>query len=432
MNPNSKRARTTLTSTILVLMFVLASCAPAKSNPTNTPVPTGLFSSVLPTATIAPTEAKVVLQGATTTASGLQYLQIQAGTGPAPEKGDIIEMNFNATLANGTELVNTNTQGKPATVVWGHKLLWPGWEEAVGMMKEGGSAKIVIPPDLALGAKGNGSSIPPNAQIIMEIDLLSVKHPPVPQSIDASKFTTTPTGLQYYDISVGSGTEAITSTIVTTSYTLWVKGVISGTVTTPDNYIASSDYGGTPMMFTLGRGDTVFPGWEQGTAGMKVGGIRQLIIPPALGLGGQSAGEIPANATLIMEISLTDVHQPQVMTKVNESDYKTTASGLKYYDIKVGDGPSPLSGQTVTIHYTGWLQDGTQFDSSRDRNQPFSFAVGQNSVIPGLEEGVLSMKVGGIRQIVIPPNLAYGSTGSGNTIPPNATLVFEIELLAIK
>jgi peptidylprolyl isomerase len=149
-------------------------------------------------------------------------------------------------------------------------------------------------------------------------------------------------------------------------------------------------------------------------------------------LGEQGGGDIPANATLVMEISLKDVKEPQVATKVDEKDYTTTASGLKYYDLTPGTGASPTAGQTVVVHYTGWLQDGTQFDSSVDRGQPFSFVLGKGNVIPGWDEGVATMKVGGKRQLVIPPALGYGESGSGSVIPANATLIFEVELLEIQ
>ena len=109
----------------------------------------------------------------------------------------------------------------------------------------------------------------------------------------------------------------------------------------------------------------------------------------------------------------------------------TTSSGLKYKDEVVGNGPSPTPGQTVTVHYTGRLENGTKFDSSVDRNQPLSFQIGRGTVVKGWDEGVMTMRVGGKRQLVVPPALGYGAAGRPG-IPPNATLIFDIELLAVK
>jgi peptidylprolyl isomerase len=110
----------------------------------------------------------------------------------------------------------------------------------------------------------------------------------------------------------------------------------------------------------------------------------------------------------------------------------TTPSGLKYTDLVVGEGPSPQTGQTAVVHYTGTLTNGTKFDSSRDRGQPLEFPLGRGSVIKGWDEGVATMKVGGRRRLVIPPALGYGPAGRPPTIPPNSTLVFDVELLGVK
>lgn len=110
---------------------------------------------------------------------------------------------------------------------------------------------------------------------------------------------------------------------------------------------------------------------------------------------------------------------------------KITDSGLKIEDISEGEGEVAESGQSVSVHYTGWLLDGDKFDSSVDRNQPFEFALGKGMVIRGWDEGVAGMKVGGKRRLTIPPQLGYGAQGAGGVIPPNATLVFDVELLAV-
>ncbi|MGB7921653.1 MAG: FKBP-type peptidyl-prolyl cis-trans isomerase [Pyrinomonadaceae bacterium] len=110
----------------------------------------------------------------------------------------------------------------------------------------------------------------------------------------------------------------------------------------------------------------------------------------------------------------------------------TTRTGLKYVDIKEGDGPSPQMGQTVSVHYTGTLTNGTKFDSSRDRGQPIEFPIGRGRVIKGWDEGLMTMKVGGQRKLIIPPDLGYGAQGSPPKIPGNSTLIFDVELMGIK
>jgi len=108
-----------------------------------------------------------------------------------------------------------------------------------------------------------------------------------------------------------------------------------------------------------------------------------------------------------------------------------TASGLSFTDLKTGTGAAPVSGKSVTVHYTGWLEDGKKFDSSVDRGQPFVFRIGAGEVIPGWDEGVISMRVGGKRKLFIPAQLGYGAAGAPGAIPPNANLIFEVELLDV-
>ncbi len=118
--------------------------------------------------------------------------------------------------------------------------------------------------------------------------------------------------------------------------------------------------------------------------------------------------------------------------KAAEKSTVTTTSGLQYVDLALGTGREAHAGETAIVHYTGTLTDGTKFDSSKDRNSPFSFRLGAGSVIKGWDEGVEGMNIGGIRKLVIPPQLGYGSRGAGSAVPPNATLIFEVELLDLR
>ncbi len=146
----------------------------------------------------------------------------------------------------------------------------------------------------------------------------------------------------------------------------------------------------------------------------------------------QTAPKDKATTPIAPQVETQATPQATPMTP-NESapQLVTTPSGLKYQDIVVGTGAIPQTGQNVVVHYTGKLTDGTKFDSSLDRNQPFSFRIGAGQVIKGWDEGLSTMRVGGKRQLTIPPDLGYGARGAGGVIPPNATLVFDVELLRI-
>ena len=189
---------------------------------------------------------------------------------------------------------------------------------------------------------------------------------------------------------------------------------------------------GTPFEFTIGVGQ-VIRGWDEGVMSMQIGGKRKLIIPSDLGYGDRGAGKlIPPGATLHFDVELLEVKEKFIDTdfmlpgkEVNKD------SGLRMIEHIKGDGEKPNVGDLVAVHYTGLLETGQKFDSSHDRGAPFKFNVGMGKVIKGWDEAILDMNVGSKRTLIIPPDLGYGERGAGRVIPPNATLVFEVELIKI-
>jgi FKBP-type peptidyl-prolyl cis-trans isomerase len=222
-----------------------------------------------------------------------------------------------------------------------------------------------------------------------------------PATSQGGNVITTASGLQYEDLVVGSGASPAATDMVTVHYT--------GTLQDGTVFDASRNHGG-PISFPLNQ---VIKGWTEGVGSMKVGGTRKLIIPPALGYGSSAQGPIPANSTLTFIVELLDI--PKV----------------KIEDTQVGTGAEAVAGKTVAVYYTGKLEDGTVFDSNVGKD-PLSFTVAAGQMIPGFDQGVQGMKVGGKRTITIPPSLGYGEQGAGGVIPPNATLIFEVELANVQ
>ncbi len=414
---------------LLTIVLLLAACGPAQPPADATAEAAGDATTTVDEGIVdetsgdeAPAGIPTVEGPTTTTDSGLVYIETQAGDGRSPEEGDLVTMNIVGMLDDGTVFADTYTDGSPITATATDEDLFPGWKEGLLLMKEGGKARLIIPPDQAFGAEGAGGIIPPDATVTMDVELIKAESPPTPTDVKDSDLTTTESGLQYFDIVKGEGDMPKLGQEVVINYVAWLQE--------GKEFIARSDDQGGELTFAIGS-DTVFPGWEEGVTTMQKGGKRLLVIPPDLALGDEGGGRIPPGATLLMEVELVDILPLVTPTAVDDADYTVTESGLKYFDLVEGDGAVAEEGSEVTVNYTGWLTNNVKFDSSLDGGQPFTFTLGTGGVIPGWDEGVAGMKVGGKRQLVIPSELGYGETGGGS-IPPNATLIFEVELLDVQ
>lgn len=265
----------------VIFILSLAACSDA------TPTPTGVLPTTAPISvptdvppTRLPPTPVVDDPDTVTTASGLKYVDLVAGTGPSPAATDWVTLQFTATLQDGTLIGSTRKFGKPADVpLDGISEQIKGWAEGVSTMKVGGTRKLIIPPHLAYGSAGSGN-IPPDATLIFTVDLLSTR--PAPQ-------------VKIEDVRVGTGLAVEAGMRLSVNYT--------GTL--DNGTVFDTSIGKKPFEFVLGVGE-VIAGWDTGLAGMKVGGKRRLTIPPELGYGPQGSDPIPPNATLFFEVDLLD------------------------------------------------------------------------------------------------------------------------------
>lgn len=268
-----------------------------------------------------------------------------------------------------------------------------------------------------------------------------VTPPESPPEITGEEITTD-SGLIYIDFEPGTGGVAKAGDTVAVNYSGWLQET--------GELFDSSLARPTAFRVVIGAGN-VIAGWDEGLQGMAVGGKRRLIIPPDLGYGVAGSGTIPPNATLIFDIELVEILTSASPTSTpppaapaqtpgtpDENPPEVTGeevtldSGLVYIDFEPGTGEVAQTGDTVAVNYTGWLQEtGELFDSSISRESAFALIIGAGGVIQGWDQGLPGLAEGGSRRLIIPPELAYGDAGSGDTIPPGATLIFDIVLVDI-
>jgi len=399
---NGKSLKWQLVVLFVVIGFFIAACGPAPNSGTSEESVAGDTSSE--------TAAETDSDESTTADSGLEYIEIEAGTGPQPQPGDLVRVHYTGTLEDGTEF-DSSVDREPFSFTLGQGQVIAGWDEGIALMNEGGKALLIIPPELAYGEAGRGP-IPSNATLTFEVELVEVVPAAASDAapeVEDDSADAEPAEIEYIEIEEGTGEQPAVGDFVYVHYT--------GTL--EDGTQFDSSEGGDPLPFILGQGQ-VIPGWDQGIALMKEGGKAQLIIPPELGYGPAGNGaNIPPNATLIFDVELVDVVTPPDPLEVAEEDYTVTDSNLNYYEIEEGSGERYQPGDSVIFHYRLWLDNGTLVGSSIEQRQPpVQLTLGDGSIPPGLEEGILLMRPGGKAQMILPPEAGFGEV-----------VIFEIEMI---
>lgn len=413
-------------ATLLLCLSALVGCATGTpATPlTGSPVvdssgatPTTSNTVVLELPTPEPTKPAPQLSGAAiTTDSGLRYEDKVAGEGEtAVVLGNEVTVNYSGYLTDGT-LFDSSVGVQPFTFTVGAGRVIKGWEEGLIGMKKGGQRLLEIPGELAYGEQGAGM-IPPNATLIFEVEMVDFRPQLTPAEVSA--YETTENNVEYAILTEGTGDSVSRNDLITFNFNAWRgDGIL----------FDSSAQAGQSAQFTLGTSG--LPGLDEGMEGMKVGEKRQIKIPPEMAYGAEGVGDvIPPNDTIIFEVELVEAVVSPKLSLAEE--FTKTESGLEYAILQEGTGDPAVTGDGVSVHYSGYLEDGTLFDSSVQRGQPFILVLGQGSVIPGWEEGLLGMKKGEKRQLRIPADLAYGEMGSPPAIPANATLIFDVEMVEI-
>ena len=363
-------------------------------------------------------------QDTITTESGLKYIITNKGDGEMPLKDAKVTVHYTGRLVNDTVFDSSVKRNKPFSFVLGKGRVIAGWDEGVALLHQGDKATLIIPSDLAYGSTAK-PNIPANSTLIFDIELLEVKNPAVIKPYDVAGKDTleTTSGLKYIIVKKGADkTSAKSGEMVTVHYSGYFKDGLM---------FDSSVKRGQPIKFTLGQGQ-VIKGWDEALQLMGTGDKYRLIIPYQLAYGEKGRGQsIPPKADLIFDVELV-FHQPELKIEVYDTKGKdtiTTKSGLKMIAISNAEGDKPTVGQTVSVHYSGYLEDGKMFDSSVKRGTPIEFPVGVGKVIKGWDEALLLMHKGEKYRLIIPADLAYGERGAGGVIPPGATLIFDVMLV---
>lgn len=360
------------------------------------------------------------------TASGLEYTITTKGNGKKAQAGDKVKVHYTGKLLNDTVFDSSVKRGQPYEFKLGAGQVIKGWDEAIQLLQVGDKATLKIPANLAYGDRSNGM-IPANSTLIFDVELMDVVEG-VKQWVTKSKDTIkTASGLKYIIIQKNDAGAKIEKGNK-------VKFHFSGYFKDGKLFESTHDKG-QPIEIKAGAGQ-LLPGWDEGLLLLKKGEKAKLFIPYTLGCGEEGRPPlIPGKSDLVFDIEIIDVTVPVKPAAYNVAGLTPvkTASGLEYYVVNKSTNPlQAAAGKTVKVHYTGYLADGSIFDSSIERGEPIEFPLGQGYVIPGWEEGIALMNVGDKLRLVIPYYLAYGEQGRPPVIPAKADLTFDVELIEVK
>ena len=354
-----------------------------------------------------------------TTESGLKYSILKPGTGDLqPRMGDKVSVHYTGWLTDGTIFDSSHRRGVPATFTLGQVI--DGWNEGLQLMTTGATFKFTIPPKLGYGAMGRAPTIPANATLIFEIELLDVTAGPRFVKPDPEQLKATDSGLKYQVLAEGEGSAAGPDDMVGMHYSIWDG----------DGKLLVTDFMGDRPPIAGKCKDLTLPLLTEAALLLKPGGKCVFVAPLAMAYGSRPPPDLAPDA---VSIWILEMIKPLPEPEFRPPDVETggkTPSGLEYEVVEPGEGTAPKMGQMVKVHYAGWLADGNAFDSSFPRGEPTGLRLGQ--VIPGWNEGLQMMKPGAIYRFKIPAAIAYGARGKPPVIPPNADLVFYIQLVSIE
>lgn len=357
-----------------------------------------------------------------TTDEGLQITFFTLGDGPKADSGDVVSMHYIGKLENDSIFGSSYQRNQPFQFRTGKNQVIKGWDIAAQNMREGDSALLVIPPDLAYGNEQRGP-IPASATLRFMVKLVNVKKAPVPFDTTGAKRLKLDKGLTIYKVKEGSGQKLQKGDFAEVHYTGYFKN---------GEIFDSSVEREQPVVVQLGE-NQVIPGWEHALKNMNVGDKARVIIPPELAYGEKGYRDIEPNTTIVMDIEVLGAKKPQkaVPFNVTGKDTVFTTSGLGIIKVEETQNKKATAGDHVKVHYTGYFENGEIFDSSIEAGRPISFQLGRGQVIKGWDEGLQQLREGEKARLIIPYQLGYGEKGSG-PIPPKSKLIFDVHLLDIK